>query len=100
MTPTILWAVPRWPLPIDDGGRVNYFTQIRALVSTGAVVDLLALADADDDCDTAEALSMLGVRNVHIVRTRMRARGSRKLALLRTAATLVTHPRIACTVAR
>src|SRR5690349_14621276 len=100
MTPTVLWAVPRWPLPVDDGGRVNYFTQIRALVSTGAVVDMLALADADDDCNTDEALALLGVRNVHVVRTGMRARGGRGLAMAKTAATLLARPRIACTVAR
>jgi glycosyltransferase involved in cell wall biosynthesis len=99
MTPTVLWAVPRWPLPVDDGGRVNYFTQIRALVSTKAVVDLLALAD-DGVCDVAEAQTLLGVRNVHIVRTRMRARGEPGLAAARAVAALLAHPRMATTVAR
>ena len=98
MTPTVLWTVPRWPFPVDDGGRVNYVTQIRALVSTGAVVDLLALADPEDACDTDEAVKSLGVRNVHIVRTGTRVRSA--LAAARTATTLLLSPRMACTVAR
>jgi glycosyltransferase involved in cell wall biosynthesis len=98
MTPTVLWTVPRWPFPVDDGGRVNYFTQIRALVSTGAVVDLLALADPEDQCDTEEAVKSLGVRNVHIVRTGARVRSA--LAAARTATTLLLSPRMAATVAR
>jgi glycosyltransferase involved in cell wall biosynthesis len=98
MTPTVLWTVPRWPFPVDDGGRVNYFTQIRALVSTGAVVDLLALADPEGQCDTEEAVKSLGVRNVHIVRTGARVRSA--LAAARTATTLLRSPRMAATVAR
>jgi polysaccharide biosynthesis protein PslH len=79
MTPIVLWVVPRWPLPADDAARVGASAEIRGLISTGAVVDLLALVPQDEPIDTRSPLRELGVRNVHVIRTPSGSSRSRRL---------------------
>ena len=65
---SILWIVPKWPLPAHDGARHATVSLVTNLVAQGRVIDLLALAGHDETIDLSLAKSELGVRDVMVIR--------------------------------
>jgi hypothetical protein len=65
---SILWIVPKWPLPAHDGARHATVSLVTNLVAQGRVIDLLALAGHDETIDMSLAKSELGVRDVMVIR--------------------------------
>ena len=68
----LLWIVPKWPWPPQDGARQATCNLLKELSAQARQVsiDLLAVVDADQVADVQELKDQLGVRNVYVVRKR------------------------------
>ncbi|HUP57538.1 MAG TPA: hypothetical protein VM598_08815, partial [Bdellovibrionota bacterium] len=64
----ILWIVPKWPFPAQDGARVATAQLLENLARRGHAIDLLAVAGRRETVSAEEARSKLGVRHVLVVR--------------------------------
>lgn len=69
----VLWIVPKWPFPAEDGARRATVNLLSNLCRTGEVIDLLAIAAEDEEVCLEDARAFLGVKNVYVIR---RARGA------------------------
>ncbi len=65
---SLLWIVPKWPLPANDGARVATANLLRALAHRGIAIDLVAVAGHDEVIDEQELVRVLGVRSASVVR--------------------------------
>lgn len=82
MQDRILWIVPKWPLPMQDGSRVATCALLEGVTKKNVVVDLLAFAGSDEKIDLEEARDKLGLRNIFVIRRE--ATLPSKRALLKT----------------
>jgi hypothetical protein len=67
----LLWIVPKWPLPASDGARQATTQLVSALCSKGVAIDLLTIIPRAEEVSQEEAIEMLGVRSVTVVRRPM-----------------------------
>lgn len=79
----ILWIIPKWPLPANDGARQATTQLVAALCSKGAVIDLLAIIPKGERVSEAEAIEALGVRTATVVRRPRPGPGLHLRSLLR-----------------
>lgn len=61
MQDTLLWIVPKWPLPPQDGARRATVNLVRALSKLGENIHLVALVNPHEVVDEALAKCELGV---------------------------------------
>ena len=94
MTPRLVWMVPKFPLPAEDGARVATVAQLRAVVAAGASVHLVAFAREDEPCDAAAARATLGV---DVTVLRMPAPSARRL--VRAFRAMTVSPTLPITIA-
>ncbi|MGZ3686844.1 MAG: glycosyltransferase family 4 protein [Bdellovibrionota bacterium] len=83
----ILWVAPKWPLPVEDGARQATYHLVRALSDLGVSIHFCAIIPEGETVDPQEALRVLGVRRVSLVR---RAKTSHWRSLLRSPLTALT----------
>ncbi|MGM0575307.1 MAG: glycosyltransferase family 4 protein [Myxococcota bacterium] len=67
-TTELLWIVPKWPLPANDGARVATRNLLRPLAHAGVRIHLCALVPEGEDVDEEEARRDLGVVSTRVVR--------------------------------
>jgi hypothetical protein len=67
----LLWFVPKWPLPMQDGARVANINLIKGLTSLGTKIDLVAVAGEDENCDIEEMRRVCGISECFIVRRKV-----------------------------
>jgi len=68
MSYKFLWILPKWPLPSCDGSRRAAFQLISSLTENGHTIDLCAICSENESVDKEEAVALLGVRNVYVIR--------------------------------
>lgn len=107
----ILWVVPKWPLPMQDGARVATINLIKGLTALGRepgivpgiIIDLLAIVDKDEVCNYNLLKEVSGVKRCFIIRRRAGAgAGWRPLTFKKVMwflKTLLTRPWIPITLA-
>jgi hypothetical protein len=64
----LLWFVPKWPLPMQDGARVANVNLMKGLSSLGVAIDLIAVAGENENCDIDEIRRVCGVSDCFVVR--------------------------------
>lgn len=64
----VLWLIPKWTFPVNDGARVATDSLIRNTVKAGAQVDVLCLAQKEEKVNTDEMLRQWGVKKVKVLR--------------------------------
>lgn len=67
MSDSILWIVPKWPLPANDGARVATVNLLRSLVAKKIGITLCAFVDDPAQINTSIALKEIGVQDVILV---------------------------------
>ena len=72
----LLWIVPKWPFPPEDGARFATVSLLSSLTGLGESIDLVALAGADEVVDSNQAKHELGVEEVYVIRRAARAKTS------------------------
>jgi glycosyltransferase involved in cell wall biosynthesis len=63
----ILWIIPKWTLPINDGARVATDSLLRNTIAAGAIVDVLCLAPSNEIGDHAELKKHWDIRDVFTI---------------------------------
>lgn len=64
----ILWLIPKWTFPVNDGARVATDSLIKNTIKCGANVDVLCLPLKDEIINVKEMKEAWGVKNIHVVR--------------------------------
>ncbi len=96
MSDKFLWVLPKWPLPEIDGSRKAACALISSLTRAGAIIDICALAGEDESLDMQDARSLLGVRDVFVVRRQStRLIGAR--SVLGALMSLILQPKVPVT---
>lgn len=67
MDKRILWIIPKWTFPVNDGARVATDSLIRSTVTAGAKVDVLCLPQAFEKIDIAEMKAHWKVNEIHVI---------------------------------
>lgn len=67
MDKRILWIIPKWTFPINDGARVATDSLIRSTVAAGAKVDVLCLPQAFEKIDLAEMKAHWKVNEIYVI---------------------------------
>lgn len=74
----LLWVVPKWPLPAQDGARMANCRLIEGLVRRGHLIDLVAFRGPEDGASEGpgtDPVRTLGVRKVFRIERPGRAAG-------------------------
>lgn len=95
---SILWIVPKWPYPVDDGARRATVQLLKNTTAQGERIHLAAIAADSKQVDTARAQRELGVESVHVIR-RAKASSTPVGRYLRFAKALATKPAMPITLA-
>lgn len=64
----ILWVVPKWTFPINDGARIATDRLLRTVVRAGAEVDVLAICPAHEAVDGRQLRAHWKVSQVNVLR--------------------------------
>jgi glycosyltransferase involved in cell wall biosynthesis len=64
----MLWIVPKWPFPGEDGARIATTNLVKGLLQEGQQLDMLVLADRDDRIDIELAKQESGLQRVLVLR--------------------------------
>jgi glycosyltransferase involved in cell wall biosynthesis len=67
----ILWVVPKWTFPINDGARIATDRLLRAMKKAGAQIDVVAICPTDEITDEAQMRSHWSVSKITILRRTM-----------------------------
>ena len=67
MNKRILWIIPKWTFPINDGARVATDSLIRTTVTAGAKVDVLCLPQAFEKINQAEMKAHWNVNEIYVL---------------------------------
>ncbi len=64
----ILWVVPKWTFPINDGARIATDRLLRAVANAGAEIDVLALCQDHEEVNEAHMRAHWPVARVTVLR--------------------------------
>jgi polysaccharide biosynthesis protein PslH len=64
----ILWVVPKWTFPINDGARIATDRLLRAMKKAGAEIDVVAICPADEITNEAQMRAHWGVSQITTLR--------------------------------
>ncbi len=67
----ILWVVPKWTFPINDGARIATDRLLRAMKKAGAEIDVVAICPTDENTDVAQMRAHWGVSQITVLRRTM-----------------------------
>ena len=60
--------IPKWTLPVTDGARVATDSLLRNTVAAGAIVDVVCLANADENCDLSLIKEKWEINDIFVLR--------------------------------
>lgn len=67
----LLWVVPKWTFPINDGARIATDRLLRAMKKAGAQIDVVAICPTDEITDEAQMRAHWGVTQITVLRRMM-----------------------------
>lgn len=74
----VLWVLPKWTFPVNDGARVATDSLVRNVASDSMVVDVFSFYDADESPVVSQMKERWRVREVFTCPKRMPAKGWRR----------------------
>lgn len=94
----LLWILPKWPLPMQDGARVANISLIQGLTDVGLTLDVLAVAGSDENVDVEELKKKTRIRNTFVVRRKKAAQRFSIEGILGLLQALLARPWLAMTL--
>jgi glycosyltransferase involved in cell wall biosynthesis len=67
----LLWVVPKWTFPINDGARIATDRLLRAMKRAGAEIDVVAICPHDEVTEEAQMRAHWGVAQITVLRRTM-----------------------------
>ncbi|MBL7716931.1 MAG: glycosyltransferase [Bdellovibrionales bacterium] len=94
----LLWVLPKWPLPMQDGARVANISLIQGLSQLGQTLDVVAVAGQDEIVNLEELKKIAPIRNALVIRREKAAPRSSLAGIIGLLKALMARPWLAMTL--